>query len=200
MKAPISWLRDYVDINVDIDTLCKKLVSIGFEVEEVIDLNKTFSGVVVGKILEIEKHPNADKLSVCQVDVGTKTVQIVTNAKNITVGDKVPVSLDGAVLYDGTEIKTGELRGVKSDGMFCGKEELGANESVYIGASSDGVLVLNQNEIVGESMINVLGFNDYILDVGVTPNRPDCNSVLGIAREVAVALNQKCKQPDTSFT
>lgn len=200
MKASLNWLKEFVDIDVDVKTLCEKLVSVGFEVEEVIDLSEAFSGVVVGQILSLEQHPNADKLKVCQVDVGDRTVQIVTNAKNLAVGNKVPVSLDGAILNDGTHIKPGELRGVKSDGMFCGGEELGADDSIYPGASGDSVLVLFDDETVGASMTEVLGFNDYVLDVGVTPNRPDCNSIWGIAREVAVALGKTCRVPDISFT
>lgn len=200
MKASLNWLKEFVDIDVDVNTLCEKLVAIGFEVEELIDLSASFSGVVVGKLLSVEQHPNADKLKVCQVDVGDRTVQIVTNAKHLQAGDKVPVSLDGAVLHDGTHIKPGELRGVKSEGMFCGGEELGADDSIYPGASGDSVLVLDPNETVGASMTDVLGFNDYVLDVGVTPNRPDCNSIWGIAREVAVALGKPCRVPDISFT
>ncbi|MDD4290915.1 MAG: phenylalanine--tRNA ligase subunit beta [Clostridia bacterium] len=199
MKAPISWLKDYVDIDVDINTLEERLVSIGFEVEDIIDFSDKFSGVVVCEILSIDKHPNADKLSVCEVDIGEKQLQIVTNAKNIRVGDKVPVALDGAVLSDGTHIKDGELRGVKSKGMFCGGEELGANDSVYPNASFDGVLVLDSNERIGESMINVLGFDDAVLDINITANRPDCNSIYGVAREVAVALGKKCKPLDCSY-
>ncbi len=200
MKASLNWLKEFVDIDVDVKTLCERLVSVGFEVEELIDLSEAFSGVFVGQILSVEQHPNADKLKVCQVNVGDRIVQIVTNAKHLQAGDKVPVSLDGAVLHDGTHIKPGELRGVRSEGMFCGGEELGADDDIYPGASGDSVLVLSENEKVGASMAEVLGFNDYVLDVGVTPNRPDCNSILGIAREVAVALGKTCKVPDISFT
>ena len=125
MKAPISWLKQYVDIDVDVETLCEKMVSIGFEIESVEYLGNKFSNVKVGQITEIAKHPDADKLQVCQVNMGEETIQIITAAKNVFVGAKVPVSLHGARLADGTIIKNGKLRGLASNGMFCGGDELG---------------------------------------------------------------------------
>lgn len=199
MKVLYSWLKDYVDIDENINVVCDKLVSSGFEVEELIDLSKTFTNVKVGQILSVDKHPNADKLRVCSVDIKNETIQIVTNAVNVNVGDKVPVALDGALLATGQSIKKGELRGVRSDGMFCGGEELNANDDVYIGASGNSVLVLDNNEIVGTSMTDVLGYNDYILDISVTPNRPDCNSIWGIAREVGAAFGKKVRCPNIDF-
>lgn len=200
MKAPISWLKEYVDINVDINTLCEKMVAIGLEIEEVCYLGENVTNTVVGQILSIEQHPNADKLVVCKVDVKTKEIQIVTNSKTVKVGDKVPVALDGANLATGQHIVAGQLRGVHSDGMFCGPEELGITKDYYPNGDVDGVLVLKDTAVVGQDVRKEVGIDDYVIDVAVTSNRPDCNSVYGIAREIAVALGKKVKPLDVSYT
>ena len=200
MKAPISWLKEYVDINVDIDTLCEKMVAIGLEIEEVCYLGENVTNTVVGQILSIEQHPNADKLVVCQVDVKTSKIQIVTNSKTVKVGDKVPVALSGANLATGQHITAGPLRGVHSDGMFCGPEELGITKDYYPNGDVDGVLVLRESAVVGRDVRKEVGIDDYVIDVCVTSNRPDCNSVYGIAREIAVALGKKVKSLDVSYT
>ena len=127
MLVPISWLKDYVDINVSIPTLAKKLVGIGFEVEDIIYQENQATNVVVGKIVKVEKHPNADRLRVTQIDVGTKTIHVVTNVP-VEGGETIAVALDGAHLADGHDIKRGELRGVLSEGMLCGLEEVGVTE------------------------------------------------------------------------
>lgn len=199
MKAPLSWLKDFVDINVDVAELCSKLVSIGFEVEEVKFLGDNIENVVVGQILSIVKHTNADKLSICEVDVGKKRVQIITGAKNVKVNDKIPVALDGALLPTGKIIKSGELRGVLSDGMLCSGDELCVDDNVYPGASVDGILILDSSERTGANIVDILGLNDYVLDICIMANRPDCNSIVGIAREIAVALNTKFRQPEIDF-
>ena len=136
MKLPISWLKEYVEINCSIDELVKKLFSCGFEVEEIIKTGEKINKIVTCKIKSIEQHPNADKLSVTKVDAGKHgELQIITSAKNIKVGDVVPVALDGSTLNNGEHIKKGKLRGVESDGMFCSGEELGINDDWYKGAS-----------------------------------------------------------------
>ncbi len=202
MRLPLSWLNEYVKIDdVPVDVLKDKLFSCGFEVEEIIKLNENVKNIVVCQINAIEQHPNADKLSVCSVNAGSYgELQIVTNAKNIKVGDKVPVSLDGAVLADGTQIKKGKLRGVESDGMFCGGEEIGITDEYYDGAGFDGVLVFHDDFPVGGDVVELLGAKDVVFDVAVTANRPDCQSVFGLAREVAAILNRELKEPDYSFT
>lgn len=202
MKLPLSWLNEYVDLSgISVDLLKEKLFSCGFEVEEVIEVNKQVQKIVVCKIMQIEQHPNADKLSVCQIDAGAYgNLQIVTNAKNIKVGDLVPVSLDGAVLADGMQIKKGKLRGVDSDGMFCGGEEIGITEEYYDGASFDGVLVFHDDFPLGADVSELLNTKEVVFDIGVTANRPDCQSVLGLAREVAVILDRPLKEPDYSYT
>ena len=146
MKAPLSWLKEYVEINCSPEELKDKLFSCGFEVEGMDYISENVDKIVTCKILEIEKHQNADKLSVTKVDAGEYGIlQIITNAKNIFVGATVPVALDGATLYSGEKIKTGEIRGVKSEGMFCGGEEIGINDDWYKGASVNGILILEDN-------------------------------------------------------
>lgn len=202
MRLPLSWLNEYVKIDdVPVELLKNKLFSCGFEVEDVIYLNENVKNIVVCQINAIEQHPNADKLSVCQINAGSYgELQIVTNAKNIKVGDKVPVSLDGAVLADGTNIKKGKLRGVESDGMFCGGEEIGITEEYYDGAGFDGVLVFHDDFPVGADVCELLGVKDVVFDIGLTANRPDCQSIFGMAREVAACLGRELKEPDCSYT
>ena len=198
MKVPYSWLLEYVDVDVTPQVLADKLVSVGFEVEEIIDL-RTVSNVYTCKIVNIDKHPNADKLQVCSVTLdGVNNLQIVTNAKNIKVGDIVPVALDGADLCGDIHITKGAIRGVESDGMFCSGHELGATDADYPGASADLVLVMQENEY-GKDINEVLGRNDIVLDVAITANRPDCQSILGVAREVAVVLGKELKEPNTTY-
>lgn len=200
MKLPLSWLKDYVDITEDIETLCKKMVDIGLEIEEVVYLGENVTNVKVCKIVEINRHPNADKLLCCKADIGSEIIPIVTNDHNVKVGDKVPVALHGANLHNGLHITKGKMRGEESFGMFCGSEELGINADMYPDADTDGVLILRSSAVVGEDVRKEVGIDDYILDVSVTANRQDCNSVLGLAREVAVALGKTCKEPDVSYT
>ena len=199
MKVTYNWLKDFVDVDMSAEELAKKLTNAGMEVEEIIYLNKHLHHVVVGKILKIEKHPNADKLQVCKVDVGKEVVQIITSATNIFEGAIVPVSLEGADLINGVKISKSKLRGVESDGMFCSGEELGIDENFMPGASVNGILILPDNFVVGQSIDEALGLNDVVFDVGITPNRPDCMSVIGLAREVCAVTGAKFKKPDLSY-
>ncbi len=204
MKAPFSWLKDYVDINVTAEELQEKLFSCGFEVEELIYLGKDVTGVVAGRVLSTEKHPDADRLTVCKVDCGKYGVkQICTAATNVYAGAKVPCALDGAtVLHEGgiQKIKSGKLRGVASEGMFCSGEELGINDDFYEGAEFNGILILDDGAKEGEDIRPIVGIDDYIFDISVTANRPDCQSILGMAREISVVLKTPLKMPDTSYT
>lgn len=200
MKAPLSWLKDYVDIDVSPEVLEEKLFSCGLEVEETIYFGKNIDKIVVCKIEKIEKHPNADKLSVCQIDAGKYgKLQIVTNAKNISEGNLVPVALDGATLASGDRIFDGELRGVKSNGMFCSGEELGITDEYYDGASVNGILILNEDYPLGEEVKKVLDIEDVIFDINITANRPDCQCILGLAREVSAVLNKPLKMPNLTY-
>ena len=198
MLAPISWLKDYVDINVSPEVLAKKLVAIGFEVEEIIYQEKSASKVVVGKIVEVEKHPNADRLRVTQIDIGGGKIQVVTNVP-VVGGETIAVALDGAVLADGHQIVKGQLRGVTSEGMLCGLDEIGATVDDVVGQSKDDIICFPEGTTLGVDALKALGFDDVILDVGVTANRPDCNSIYKLAKEVAVALKTTCREPEIAY-
>ena len=204
MKIPFSWLKDYVDIDVTAEELQNKLFARGFEVEELIYLGKDVTNVVTGKITKCEKHPDADRLTVCTVDCGGHgTKQICTAATNVFEGAVVPCALDGAtVLHEGgvQKIKTGKLRGVTSEGMFCSGEELGITDDFYPGAEVYGILILEKDTPLGADIRPVVGIDDYIFDIAVTANRPDCQSVFGIAREVAAMLNKPLRLPATDYT
>jgi len=200
MKAPLSWLKDYVNITVSPEELEKKLFSCGLEVEETVYFGKNIDKIVVCKILSCAKHPNADKLTVTKVDAGKYgELQIVTAATNIFEGAVVPVALDGSTLFNGEKIKSGKLRGEVSEGMFCSGEELGINDDFYKGASVNGILILNEDYPLGAEVKEVLGIEDVIFDINVTANRPDCNSILGIAREVAAVLGEKVIEPKLTY-
>ncbi|MFI3129218.1 MAG: phenylalanine--tRNA ligase subunit beta [Bacillota bacterium] len=202
MKAPISWLKDFVDIDITPEELAEKLLSIGFEVEEIIKLGDDIKNVVTGQIVDIKKHENADSLQICQIDVTESfggVIQIVTGAPNVFVGAKIPVALCGAELPTGLKIKKGKLRGVESNGMLCSGGELQIGDDVYEGASVDGILILKDTEPLGVKIQEILGLDESILDIGITANRPDCNSIIGIAREVAAVLGKEFKEPDVSY-
>lgn len=201
MKVLLSWINDYVDTSdIELKTLVKGLTDAGFEVEEVFDKSAGLDHVVVAKITEIARHPNADKLVVCQCDYGFNKTQIVTHATNMKVGDNVALALDGANLPCGVSIKNGELRGVVSNGMFCGGDELGINDSIYPGASVDGLLILAPNCVPGTPIANVLGLNEVVLDVNVLPNRADCNSIYAIAKEIGAIFDRPVKPLDLTYT
>ena len=204
MILPFSWLKDYVDVDVTPETLQEKLFSCGFEVEELTYLGKDVENVVTGRITKTEKHPDADRLTVCQVDCGALGArQIVTAATNVFAGAVVPIALDNStVKHEGgiQKIKTGKLRGVVSEGMFCSGEELGINDDFYAGAEVDGILILDADTPLGTDIRPVVGIDDWIFDIAVTANRPDCQSVFGMAREVAAILKKPLKVPATDYT
>ena len=199
MKVPYSWLKEFVDVDLAPQELGDKLVGVGFEIEEYIYQRDSIKNVVACSVLTEEKHPDSDHLNICTVSDGKKTYQIVTGAQNVSVGDVVPVALDGAFLPDGKTIKSGALRGVKSEGMMCSGGELGWTEDDYPGAGVYGILILDKNTVVGSDINDVIGNDDVILDVAVTANRPDCNSILGVAREVAAIVGKKIKMPNLSY-
>ncbi len=209
MKAPLSWLKDYVDIDVSAEELQKKLFGCGFEVEELIDIGKDISNVVVGEVIECEPVEGTH-LHVCKVDCGEHGVlQICCGADNVAKGIKAPVALIGATVYATARdhvtvegvmtIKKGKLRGIESYGMLCSGAELGVNGDMYEGADYNGLLLLPETCKNGEDVKPVLGLDDYIFDIGVTANRPDCQSILGIAREVAAVLGKPLKHPDCTY-
>ena len=203
MLLPYSWLKEYVNVSLPAEELKEKLFSCGFEVEELTYLGKDVEGVYTGKIVKCEKHPDADRLTVCGVDCGEKGAkQIVTAATNVFEGAIVPVALDGAtVKHEGgvQKIKTGKLRGVVSEGMFCSGEELGINDDFYEGAEVNGILILDKDTPLGLDIRPIVGIDDYIFDIAVTANRPDCQSIFGLAREVAAVCKLPLKTPETAY-
>lgn len=196
MKLPLKWLKEYVDFNVTPEDFAERMLLRGFEVAEIIP-EMSVDGVFVCEITNIEPHPNADKLRVCTVDVGREeNLQIVTNATNVKVGDQVPVALDNAHLTGGLVIHPTKMRGVASAGMFCGNEELGITEVEYPGCENGGVMVFNEKHPNGRRIQEALDMDDCIFDIELTPNRPDCQSVIGICREAAAALGQRFREPE----
>ena len=198
MLAPISWLKDYVDINVSPETLAKKLVAIGFEVEEIIRQSEQAKKVVTAKLVSVEKHPSADRLRVAQADIGGRVIQVVTNVP-VEGGEYVAVAPSGAVLADGQVIKSGELRGVRSEGMLCGLEEVGVECDAVDGQTKGDILRFPEGTPLGINALKALGWDDVVLDVAVTANRPDCNSIYRLAKEVAVALGKDCREPHIAY-
>ena len=197
MKASIEWLKDYSDIDVSSNELGDILTMTGSKVETIDSKGNDIKNVVVGKILEIEKHPDADKLVVTKVDVGTEKIQIVTGANNIKVNDIVPIAKNGAELPGGKSIKTGALRGVESCGMMCSVGELGLELSDYPGQIEHGIMILPENyeKYLGEDIVDVLKLREDIIDFEITPNRPDCLSIEGLGRETAISLDKEFKNP-----
>ena len=197
MKASIEWLKEYADINVTAKELADILTMTGSKVETIEEQGSDIQNVVVGKILEIKPHEDSDHLVITKVDVGTEILQIVTGANNIKVGDIVPIAKDGAKLPNGIEIKTGKLRGVDSYGMMCSVGELGLDINNYPNQIEHGIMILpSEFECkIGEDIKEVLGINQTVIDFEITPNRPDCLSIEGLGREVAVSLNEPFKAP-----
>lgn len=200
MIAPYRWLRDYVDMDIAPDELMKKLIMTGCQVEGYKELGADIKDVAVGKILSISKHPDADKLSVCSVDIGgDEPLQIVCGAKNIFEGALVPVAKIGARLPGGININKSKLRGIFSCGMLCSGRELGLSASDYPGADVDGIMMIKDGYALGTELREILGLTDTIFEIEVGANRPDCLSVIGIARECAAALNKGVNMPQMSY-
>ncbi len=197
MKASLEWLQEYSDIDVNCLELGDILTMTGSKVEEVIQKGNDIKNVVVGKILEIEKHPDADKLVITKVDVGNNILQIVTGANNIKVNDIIPVAKDGAELPNGVKIKTGKLRGIESCGMMCSVGELNLSISDYPEQIEDGIMILGKKyeKDLGKDIVEVLDLKEEIIDFEITPNRPDCLSIEGLGRETAASLDKPFKNP-----
>ena len=181
MQISEAWLREYVNPAITTEQLVEQLTMAGLEVDSVTPAAAAFSGVVIGEVIAMEPHPDADRLRVCQVTVGeVEPLQIVCGASNVRVGLKIPAALIGAVLPGDFKIKQSKLRGVESSGMLCSEKELG------IAADANGLMELAADAPVGVDIREYLSLNDNIIEVDLTPNRADCLSVEGIAREVAV--------------
>lgn len=192
MNLSIKWLNEFIDTkDITAKGFADAMTMSGSKVESYSQVCDNIKNIVVCKILSIERHPDADKLFVCSVDIGQiEPIQIVTNATNININDFVPVALDKAILADGTKIKKGKLRGVVSQGMFCSYKEIGIHKELLDDVSDEGVLVVNGDYTPGQDIREALDLNDTIFEFEITPNRPDCLSILGLAREAAVTFNK----------
>lgn len=208
MNTPLSWIKVYVpDLDVDVQEFVDCMTLSGSHVEGYEKKDKNLEKIVAGKIESMEKHPDADKLVVCQVNIGTETIQIVTGAKNVKEGDIVPIVLDGGKVAaahgddneypEGIKIKKGKLRGVESNGMMCGIEELGSSRDFYPEAPEDGVYVFTKDSGVkpGDDAVKALGLDDVVVEYEITSNRVDCFSMIGMAREVAATFDKPFYPP-----
>ena len=194
MNLSLNWLSEFVDVEgITPREFAEDVTMTGSKVECYENPAEEISKVVVGKVLSIDKHPDADKLVVCQVDVGDKTIQIVTGASNLTVGDLVPVALDGSTLPGGVKIKKGKLRGVESCGMMCSVAELNLTVNDFPYAIENGIFVLQEDCKPGDDVKEILNLDDTVFEFEITPNRQDCLSVIGLAREVAATYKREFK-------
>ncbi len=210
MNTSLSWIKAYVpELECTAQEYTDAMTLSGTKVEGYERLDKDLDKIVIGQILSIEKHPDADKLIVCQVNVGAETVQIVTGAPNVKEGDKVPVVLDGGRVAGGHDgkmteggiaIKKGKLRGVESCGMMCSIEELGSSREMYPEAPEYGIYIFGEDAVVGENAVKALGLDDVIFEYEVTSNRVDCYSVIGIAREAAATFEKPFCPPQVKAT
>ena len=205
MNTSLSWIKTYVpDLDVTAQEYTDAMTLTGTKVEGFTELDADLDKIVIGQIDKIEKHPDADKLIICQVNIGTESVQIVTGAPNVKEGDKVPVVLDGGrvagghdgkMTPGGIKIKKGKLRGVESCGMMCSIEELGSTREMYPEAPEYGIYIFPEDAVVGESAVKALGLDDVVFEYEITSNRVDCYGVLGIAREAAATFQKKFCPP-----
>lgn len=200
MKVLYSWLKEYVDIDITPKELEEKLFSVGFEVEGMEYLGENLEKVVVGQITAME-HYEGTHLQICHIDCGSEGADhlILTGADNVFVGAKVPAALVGAKLPCGLDIQPRKMVDMVSYGMLCSGQELCLNEDWYPGAGVNGILILKEDAPLGMDIRNYLELDDYLFDISITANRPDCQSVVGIAREVAAALNKPFRAPDMSY-
>ncbi|MGJ0848094.1 phenylalanyl-tRNA synthetase beta subunit [Tissierella praeacuta DSM 18095] len=194
MLLPVKWLKDYIETEKDARILADGLTLSGSHVESIIALNKGIENVVVGKILNIEKHPDADKLLICKVSIGRETLQIVTGATNLNVEDYIPVAVVGAKLPGDITIEKTNFRGVDSYGMLCSLKELGYSDNVIPKEMKDGIFILDKEYPLGMSIVNIMGLDSEVIEFEITPNRPDCLSIIGMAREAAATFNIGLKE------
>ena len=187
MKVTYNWLKEFVDFDLSPQDLADLLTMLGLEVEGIEQLGGGMDEVVIARVLEKNQHPNADKLSLCKIDNGTEVLSVVCGAQNFKQGDTVALAQIGAVLPGDFKIKRSKIRGEESCGMLCSEKELGlADESA-------GIMVLSEDLPLGVPFFEAMGMKDTVFEIGLTPNRADCLSVVGIAREVAAKLGKKVR-------
>ncbi|MEN6321515.1 MAG: phenylalanine--tRNA ligase subunit beta [Syntrophaceae bacterium] len=190
MLVSLEWLKDYVDIKISAVELMDRLTMAGLEVEAVNEISPSFTNVVVAKILSVKPHPQADRCFLCEITTGDTIYPVVCGAGNIKAGDTVPLAKIGATIPGGYTIKSSKIRGEISEGMLCSEQELG------IGDDAEGIMLLPENLAIGRDLTAALDLTDVVLDIGITPNRADCLSIIGIAREVAAITGSQLKYPD----
>ena len=195
MNIPMSWLKQYVDVDCDIVTFTDGMIMSGSNIEGYEEIGAAISKVVWGKIIDVQPHPDADRLRIMQVNVGGETLQIVTAAANVNLGDVIPVALDGATLTDDLKIKTGKLRGIESQGMMCSVDELGLKEGDVEDAPENGVYICYQDVTLGADVKPYFGLDETVVEYEITSDRSDCFSILGLAREAAATFNKSFKFP-----
>src|SRR4030043_585003 len=196
MKVSIRWLKEYVDLSVPLEELCERLTMAGLEVGGVEVIGGEWDSILVGKIVDVNAHPDAGRLRLVTVDLGKQSSTVVCGAPNTTVGDKVAFACVGATLIDGhsgerAQLKPAKIRGVVSEGMICSEKELGISDS------HEGIMILSSEAVIGTPLTEYLG--DAILDLDITPNRPDCLSVIGIAREIAALTGGNLHIPEAHY-
>ncbi len=197
MKVSQNWLKKYIDFRLTPEQFTEKLSMLGLEVESYEDLAKKYENFVIGEVLERAKHPNADRLSICKVNTGTAVQDIVCGAPNVAAGQKVVVALIGAIIPHNQHdsegkpfvIERAKIRGVESNGMICSELELG------LGKDASGILVLDEKTKVGTPLAKYLNQTDVVYEIGITPNRADCLSHIGVAREIGSLVNKRLKMP-----
>lgn len=201
MLVSLNWLKQYVDLDgLTPGELAEKITRSGIEVDSVIDRSQGITKVVVGYVVSKEKHPDADKLNICQVDVGEEPIrQIICGAPNVDAGQKVIVALPGARLPGGVKIKKAKMRGVESNGMICSLQELGVESRIVPKAYADGIYVLPDDAVPGSDALALIGLRDTVLELGLTPNRSDALSMLGVAYEVGAILSRDVKLPEVHY-
>ena len=193
MKITLNWLKDFIDVTVSPEELSDTLTMIGLEVEEFYQLPRHFSNVKIGQVVEVKKHPEADLLTLCKVDVGHKLLTVLCGAPNVKKGIFVPIALEGALVANGIQVKNRKIRGIMSEGMLCSEAELGLTER------SEGLMILPDTCKAGENFSTYLGEPDTVFDISVTPNRPDCLSIIGIARQYSAFSGNPLKIPQINL-
>ena len=197
MDVPMSWLREYADVPVGMKEYIEDITMSGSKVEGVTSISSELKNIVTGYIKEITQHPNADKLRVCTIDIaGERDITILTAATNVNEGDYVPVALDNSVIFGGKEIHTGMMRGLASEGMLCSVEELGFDRHDFPEAPEDGIYLFPEAVELGKNVVDVLDIADEVVEFEITSNRPDCFSILGLARETAATYKGEFRFPE----